>query len=59
MSAARDTITKRETRWTPRLIKRLRGKRIQAEFGSLVGAITNTIWRGENGRSEFNLTGLV
>jgi DNA-binding XRE family transcriptional regulator len=52
MSATRDTITKKETRWTPRLIKRLRGKRSQTEFGGLVGATTNTIWRWEDGRSE-------
>lgn len=52
MSATRDTITKKEIRWTPRLIKRLRGKRSQAEFGALVGATANTIWRWEDGRSE-------
>src|SRR5437762_11570746 len=52
MSATHGTITKKETQWTPRLIKRLRGKRSQAEFGALVGASANTIWRWEDGRSE-------
>ena len=51
MSVTPDTITKKEMRWTPRLIKRLRGKRSQIEFGALVGATTNTIWRWEDGRS--------
>ena len=49
--SATDTITKKEIAWTPRLIKRLRGKRSQAEFGALVGATANTIWRWEDGRS--------
>jgi len=52
MSATHDTVTKKGTRWTPRLIKRLRGKRSQAEFGAMVGASANTIWRWEDGRSE-------
>jgi len=29
--------------WTPHLIKRLRGKRTQAEFGTLPGAPKNTV----------------
>jgi hypothetical protein len=33
--------------WTPHLIKRLRGKRTQAEFGALLGAPKNTVWRWE------------
>ncbi len=33
--------------WTPYLIKRLRGKRTQAEFGALLGAPKNTVWRWE------------
>ena len=40
----------KEKRWTPGLIRRLRGKRSQSEFGALVGATTNTIWRWEGGR---------
>jgi transcriptional regulator with XRE-family HTH domain len=51
MSATHNTVTKKERLWTPRLIKRLRGKRSQAEFGVLVGATANTIWRWEDGRS--------
>jgi hypothetical protein len=33
--------------WTPHLVKRLRGKRTQAEFGALLGAPKNTVWRWE------------
>ena len=33
--------------WTPHLIKRLRGKRTQAEFGALLGAPKNTVWHWE------------
>lgn len=51
MSAMRDSVTSKETVWTPRLIKRLRGKRSQAEFAALVGATANTIWRWEDGRT--------
>ena len=36
--------------WTPYLIKRLRGKRTQAEFGALLGAPKNTVWRWEAGQ---------
>jgi transcriptional regulator with XRE-family HTH domain len=45
-------ITRKDIRWTPRLIRRLRGRRTQAEFGTLVGATTNTVWRWEDGRVE-------
>jgi hypothetical protein len=38
--------------WTPYLIKRLRGKRSQAEFGALLGAPTNTVWRWEAGQAH-------
>jgi hypothetical protein len=37
--------------WTPHLIKRLRGKRMQAEFGALLGAPKNTVWRWEAGQA--------
>jgi transcriptional regulator with XRE-family HTH domain len=37
--------------WTPHLIKRLRGKRTQAEFGALLGAPQNTVWRWEAGQA--------
>jgi len=39
-------------RWTPRLIKQLRGKRTLAEFGALIGAPKNTVWRWEAGQSQ-------
>ena len=37
---------------TPHLIKRLRGKRTQAEFGALLGAPKNTVWRWEAGQAH-------
>jgi len=42
----------RETQWTPRLIKRLRGKRSLTEFGRLLGAPKNTVWRWEAGKAR-------
>jgi len=44
--------TAREMRWTPRLIKQLRGRRTQAQFGALLGAPKNTVWRWEAGLSR-------
>ena len=41
---------KQALQWTPHLIKRLRGKRTQAEFGALLGAPKNTVWRWEAGQ---------
>jgi len=41
----------RETKWTPELIKNLRGKRTQVEFGALLGVPKNTVWRWERGRA--------
>jgi transcriptional regulator with XRE-family HTH domain len=38
--------------WTRHLIKRLRGKRTQAEFGALLGAPKNTVWRWEAGQAH-------
>ena len=38
--------------WTSYLIKRLRGKRTQAEFGALLGAPKNTVWRWEAGQAH-------
>ncbi len=52
MAVKSKTPAKRETHWTPRLIKRLRGKRTQAEFGALIGAPKNTVWRWEVGLSQ-------
>ena len=39
-------------RWTPRLIRKLRGKRSLSEFGVLLGAPKNTVWRWEAGKSR-------
>ena len=36
-------------KWSPALIKLLRGKRTQEEFARLLGAPKNTIWRWEAG----------
>jgi DNA-binding transcriptional regulator YiaG len=41
-----------EIQWTPRLIKRLRGKRSLTEFGLLLGAPKNTVWRWEAGKTR-------
>ncbi len=46
------TLPEKKIRWTPRLIKRLRGKRTLAEFGDLLGAPKNTVWRWESGKSQ-------
>ncbi|HEX3228802.1 MAG TPA: hypothetical protein VHQ95_07535 [Pyrinomonadaceae bacterium] len=37
-------------RWTPRRVKQLRGKRSLSEFGALIGAPKNTVWRWESGQ---------
>ncbi len=39
-------------RWTPSLIRRLRGKLSQSELGDLLGVPKNTVWRWEAGRTE-------
>jgi DNA-binding transcriptional regulator YiaG len=52
MSTADSTILEKQIQWTPRLIRRLRGKRTQGEFAALVGATMNTVWRWEGGRSQ-------
>ena len=46
------TNQKSAMRWTPRLIKQLRGTRTQTEFGALLGARKNTIWRWEAGQAR-------
>src|SRR4030095_15513050 len=38
--------------WTPRLVKQLRGKRTLADFGALIGAPKNTVWRWEAGHAQ-------
>ena len=50
------TTIKKETRWTPRLIKQLRGKRSLADFGALLGAPKNTVWRWEAGNAAPDAT---
>jgi hypothetical protein len=45
-------LSEKEMRWTPQLIKQLRGKRTLAEFGALLGAPKNTVWRWEAGKSQ-------
>ena len=52
MSAASRVLKSSDIRWTARLIKRLRGKRTQLDFGSLLGAPKNTVWRWEAGLSH-------
>jgi len=44
-----ESIPKKEVRWSSLLIRRLRGKRTQAEFGKLLGVAKNTVWRWEAG----------
>src|SRR6266446_8453855 len=43
---------KKAIRWTPRLIKRLRGKRTLGESGAVLGAPKNTVWRWQAGKSQ-------
>src|SRR2546422_11518320 len=42
---------KRTIVWAPDLIRQLRGKRTQTEFGKLLGVPKNTVWRWEAGRT--------
>jgi len=44
--------TKKLIPWTPRLVKQLRGKRTLANFGALIGAPKNTVWRWEAGQVQ-------
>jgi len=46
------TLPKKEIQWNPPLIRSLRGKRTQAEFGALVGVPQNTVWRWEARRAR-------
>lgn len=52
MAEGATTLARKEMRWTPRLIKRLRGKHTLAEFGALLRAPKNTVWRWEAGKSQ-------
>jgi hypothetical protein len=51
-----NSITKKEIRWTPRLVKQLRGKRTLSNFGALIGAPKNTVWRWEAGQAHPDAT---
>ena len=51
-----NAVTKKEMRWTPRLVKQLRGKRTLADFGALIGAPKNTVWRWEAGQAQPDAT---
>jgi transcriptional regulator with XRE-family HTH domain len=51
MATTEPRTAETEIIWTPSLIRRLRGKRTQAEFGNLLGVPKNTVWRWEAGRS--------
>jgi transcriptional regulator with XRE-family HTH domain len=44
-------VSAQEIVWTPRLIRKLRGKRTQAEFGKVLGVPKNTVWRWEAGQA--------
>jgi len=49
-------VTRKEMHWTPRLVKQLRGKRTLADFGALIGAPKNTVWRWEAGQAQPDAT---
>jgi|SRR5689334_17044490 hypothetical protein len=50
------TAVKKQMRWTPRLIKQLRGKRSLAAFGAELHAPKNTVWRWEAGQARPDAT---
>jgi DNA-binding XRE family transcriptional regulator len=52
MPLAKESPPRKTLRWSPRLIRDLRGKRSQAEFGGLLGVAKNTVWRWEAGYAE-------
>ena len=52
MSVTESISIKEDITWTPTLIKMLRGKRTQSEFGELIGVPKNTVWRWEAGYAE-------
>jgi transcriptional regulator with XRE-family HTH domain len=39
-----------QKKWSPVLIRRLRGKRTQQQFAQLIGVPKNTVWRWEAGQ---------
>jgi transcriptional regulator with XRE-family HTH domain len=48
------TLPQKEIRWTPRLIKRLRDRRTQAEFAELLGTAVEEIEFWESGQAAPN-----
>ncbi|MCI0392512.1 MAG: hypothetical protein MOB07_27590 [Acidobacteria bacterium] len=50
------TLPKKETRWTPRLIRRLRGSRSPDEFALLLNGSVEEIVLWENGQAEPDAT---
>ena len=51
-----NAMTKKEMRWTPRLVKQLRGKRTLADFGASIGASKNSVLRWEAGQARPDAT---
>lgn len=45
-------IANKEIRWTPRLIRELRGNRTPADFGALLRASRNSVSRWEAGKTQ-------
>ena len=65
MRAAKQMAIMKDSGWTPALIKMLRGKRTQTDFGLLIGVPKNTVYRWEAGmvrpepRNEHKLSALA
>ncbi|MFL6213193.1 MAG: helix-turn-helix domain-containing protein [Blastocatellia bacterium] len=65
MGATKQMTMMKDRGWTPALIKMLRGKRTQADFGTLIGVPKNTVYRWESGmvrpdaRNEHKLSALA
>src|SRR3990172_408720 len=52
MATGRVVSERRGFVWTPQRVRLLRGKRTRGEFGKLLGAQRNTVWRWEAGRAS-------
>jgi hypothetical protein len=50
------SVTKKKTRWTPRLIKQLRGRRSLADFAVLIDAPKNRVRSWEVGQAQPDAT---
>jgi predicted transcriptional regulator len=50
------SVTKKELRWTPRLVKQLRGKRSLADFAAMIGASKKSVRRWEVGQAQPDAT---